>query len=154
MADEKTPHYYLFAPGHDVLDCLQQMSLEEARGCCRGFVLKYGRRAGHKTADPLPDLKKCAHVLERWIAIEEAGAGYVPLDGGTIVGPPENLPPESMNDSRDDVLRDIRMANYQVIKRLEALAATREPNWQEIYNLATQVHDLVTLRFDGVRNAR
>lgn len=48
-------------------DVLEAFELNYNKGC----VLKYLLRAGKKTRDPLPDLRKALHCLEREIELRE-----------------------------------------------------------------------------------
>lgn len=58
---DKTPKYYRLPNGKDLLSIFPTWI---TRGYCIVSIFKYVWRAGNKTADPLPDLKKAAHCLE------------------------------------------------------------------------------------------
>lgn len=52
------PDYYKWVPGVECIDVIQHFTL------CRGCAMKYIWRAGRKTPDPRPDLKKAIVFLQ------------------------------------------------------------------------------------------
>ena len=66
------PHYK--TGGIEAIDYIQaKLSPEEFAGFCRGNMLKYISRAGHK-ADAAEDMRKALWYGERWLAARDAGA--------------------------------------------------------------------------------
>lgn len=66
------PHYKV--GGIEAIDYLQaKLSPEEFAGYCRGNMLKYVSRAGHK-ADAAEDMRKALWYGERWLKARDAGA--------------------------------------------------------------------------------
>jgi len=64
----KTPEYYKLPNGDDLL-CIFPRWVQI--GFCIGNIFKYVWRAGKKTEDPLPDLRKAAHYLDFLIGAYE-----------------------------------------------------------------------------------
>ena len=66
------PHYKV--GGIEAIDYIQaKLSPEEFAGFCRGNMLKYISRAGHK-ADAAEDMRKALWYGERWLSARDAGA--------------------------------------------------------------------------------
>lgn len=66
------PHYK--TGGIEAIDYIQaKLSQEEFAGFCRGNMLKYISRAGHK-ADAAEDMRKALWYGERWLSARDAGA--------------------------------------------------------------------------------
>lgn len=66
------PHYK--TGGIEAIDYIQaKLSPEEFAGFCRGNMLKYISRAGHK-ADAAEDMRKALWYGERWLSARDAGA--------------------------------------------------------------------------------
>ena len=65
------PHYQ--TGGIEAIDYIQaKLSPEEFAGYCRGNMLKYISRAGHK-ADAAEDMRKALWYGERWLQARDAG---------------------------------------------------------------------------------
>lgn len=66
------PHYKV--GGIEAIEYIQaKLSPEEFAGYCRGNMLKYVSRAGHK-ADAAEDMRKALWYGERWLKARDAGA--------------------------------------------------------------------------------
>ena len=66
------PHYTV--GGIETIDFIQaKLSPEEFAGYCRGNMLKYITRAGHKD-DAGQDMRKALWYGERWLLARDAGA--------------------------------------------------------------------------------
>lgn len=63
----KVPTYYLGKTGQPAWDAIEEFELNYNLGC----AWKYMVRAGKKTEDPCPDLKKAIHCLERELELAE-----------------------------------------------------------------------------------
>ena len=65
MTDAINPDHYTFG-GIETIDYLEaKLSPEEFAGFCRGNVLKYVSRIGHKDADVI-EIGKAIWYLQRW----------------------------------------------------------------------------------------
>jgi hypothetical protein len=65
MTDAINPDHYTFG-GIETIDYLEaKLSPEEFAGFCRGNVLKYVSRIGHKDADVI-EIGKAIWYLEKW----------------------------------------------------------------------------------------
>ena len=73
VTDAINPDHYKVG-GIETIDFIQaKLSPEEFAGYCRGNMLKYITRAGHKD-DAGQDMRKALWYGERWLKARDAGA--------------------------------------------------------------------------------